>query len=101
MCWLSDGSEYQEKVNKNKRLLFRQNYPYAGKPGLKNFFLKLNNHKFPSSKFRVAGGEPCPYCPTLAAWFDKIYLCYDDQSTLEPCKWGRCLIVECNRGRWY
>ncbi|MES0447468.1 MAG: hypothetical protein ABUJ92_13070, partial [Desulfobacterales bacterium] len=50
----------------------------------KNCFLKLNNHNFQSSKFRVAGGEPCPYCPTLAAWFDKIYLYYDDQSTLEP-----------------
>ncbi|MCK4839164.1 MAG: hypothetical protein KAS94_10185, partial [Desulfobulbaceae bacterium] len=28
-------SEYQEKVNKNKQPLFRQDYPYAGKTGFK------------------------------------------------------------------
>jgi hypothetical protein len=84
------GTEYQEKVNKTKQLLFRQDYPSAGKTGLKNYFLKLNNRKLPSIKFRVAGGEPSPYCPTLAAWYDKIYLYYDDQSTLEPYyKFGR------------
>ena len=78
------GTEYQEKVNKTKQLLFRQDYPSAGKTGLKNYFLKLNNRKLPFIKFRVAGGEPCPYCPTLAAWYDKIYLHCDDQSTFEP-----------------
>jgi hypothetical protein len=35
-------------------------------------------------QFGVAGGYPCPWCPTLAIWYDEISWLVQDQSTLEP-----------------
>jgi len=37
-----------------------------------NFFYALSTSNVWSSRAEVAGGQPCPWCSTLAAWYYKI-----------------------------
>ena len=78
--------EYQKKINSFFALLWRQHFPCAG---LARFFLSFceteeQAYSHRPLQFGVAGGYPCPWCPTLAIWYDEISWLVQDQSTLEP-----------------
>jgi len=78
--------EYQKKITSFFALLWRQHFPCAG---LARFFLSFceteeQAYSHRPLQFGVAGGYPCPWCPTLAIWYDEISWLVQDQSTLEP-----------------